>query len=74
MSINHDAIKEAALKKTYGMSYAKAYALCLDSGMLKEDAEYRISFLVQQITLQGDYITFPDSAVVHELLKEHSSV
>lgn len=48
---NHTAIINATLQRHYGVSYAGAYARCLDAGMKKENAESEILSLVQTLSL-----------------------
>ena len=66
MSDNHSAIVNQTLQKHYGVSHAGAYARCLDAGMRKEDAEYALGYLVQQLTL-GQQPSH-DTARVHAIL------
>lgn len=65
---NHTAIINQSLQKHYGVSYAGAYARCIDAGMRKEDAEYSIGHLVQQLTLGQDPSDNADTGRVHSIL------
>lgn len=69
---NHEAIVKAQLERAYGMSYAKAYALCRDAGMEKEDAETAISHLVQDLSLGRE--PGADQQRVHTILRAAAPV
>lgn len=65
---NHEAIVKAQLERAYGVSYAKAYALCRDAGMGKEDAETAISHLVQDLSMGRS--VGADQQRVHTILSQ----